>query len=122
MLIRSTHISLQPTILTLLLIHLVMMILGDFFLLPLAASNEYIAKGEWWRVITSLLVHVDLQHFLSNSIFCFALGSSIEKQLGHFSFFYSIFFSLEFLEIFLLILLCRLNIFTQVHQVVFSDY
>ncbi|MBL3200723.1 rhomboid family intramembrane serine protease, partial [Klebsiella pneumoniae] len=41
MLIRSTHISLQPTILTLLLIHLVMMILGDFFLLPLAASNEY---------------------------------------------------------------------------------
>ena len=31
MLIRSTHISLQPTILTLLLIHLVMMILGDFF-------------------------------------------------------------------------------------------
>ena len=36
MLIRSTHISLQPTILTLLLIHLVMMILGDFFLLPLA--------------------------------------------------------------------------------------
>lgn len=121
MLIRSTHISLQPTILTLLLIHLVMMILGDFFLLPLAASNEYIAKGEWWRVITSLLVHVDLQHFLSNSIFLFALGSSIEKQLGHFSFFI-LFFSLEFLEIFLLILLCRLNIFTQVHQVVFSDY
>ena len=73
MLIRSTHISLQPTILTLLLIHLVMMILGDFFLLPLAASNEYIAKGEWWRVITSLLVHVDLQHFLSNSIFCLLL-------------------------------------------------
>ena len=37
--------------------------------MPLATSNEYIAKGEWWRVITSLLVHVDLQHFLSNSIF-----------------------------------------------------
>ncbi|WP_420685812.1 rhomboid family intramembrane serine protease [Bacillus cereus] len=93
MLIRSTHISLQPTILTLLLIHLVMMILGDFFLLPLAASNEYIAKGKWWRVITSLLVHVDLQHFLSNSIFLFALGFSIEKQLGHFSFFILFFLS-----------------------------
>ncbi|MED1919911.1 rhomboid family intramembrane serine protease, partial [Bacillus thuringiensis] len=93
MLIRSTQISLQPTILTLLLIHLVMMILGDFFLFPLAASNEYIAKGEWWRVITSLLVHVDLQHFLSNSIFLFALGSSIEKQLGHFSFFILFFLS-----------------------------
>ena len=120
MLIRSTHISLQPTILTLLLIHLVMMILGDFFLLPLAASNEYIAKGEWWRVITSLLVHVDLQHFLSNSIFCLLLVllSKTTRTL----FFFILFFSLEFLEIFLLILLCRLNIFTQVHQVVFSDY
>ena len=30
----------------------------------MAASNEYIAKGEWWRLLTSLLVHVDLQHFL----------------------------------------------------------
>ena len=50
----------------------------------MAASNEYIAKGEWWRLITSLLVHVDLQHFLSNSICLFMLGSSIEKQLGTF--------------------------------------
>ena len=120
MLIRSTHISLQPTILTLLLIHLVMMILGDFFLLPLAASNEYIAKGEWWRVITSLLVHVDLQHFLSNSIFCLLLVL-LSKSNSDTFLFYSI-FSLGISEIFLLILLCRLNIFTQVHQVVFSDY
>ena len=121
MLIRSTHISLQPTILTLLLIHLVMMILGDFFLLPLAASNEYIAKGEWWRVITSLLVHVDLQHFLSNSIFCLLLVLLSKSNSDTFLFLFY-FFSLEFLEIFLLILLCRLNIFTQVHQVVSSDY
>ena len=92
MLIRSTHISLQPTILTLLLIHLVMMILGDFFLLPLAASNEYIAKGEWWRVITSLLVHVDLQHFLSNSIFCLLLVL-LSKNNSDTFLFYSIFLS-----------------------------
>ncbi len=102
MLIRSTHISLQLTILTLLLIHLVMMILGDFFLLPLAASNEYIAKGEWWRVITSLLVHVDLQHFLSNSIFLFALGSSIEKATRTLFFFYSIFSLWNFWKYFFL--------------------
>ncbi|PFJ04681.1 rhomboid family intramembrane serine protease [Bacillus cereus] len=86
MLIRATYISLQPIILSLLLIHLITIMLGDFFLFPMAAYNEYIAKGEWWRLITSLLVHVDLQHFLSNSICLFVLGSSIEKQLGHFSF------------------------------------
>ena len=86
MLIPSFRISLQPIVIALLLIQLVMIMLGDFFLFPMAAYNEYIAKGEWWRLITSLLVHVDLQHFLSNSICLFVLGSSIEKQLGHFSF------------------------------------
>ena len=35
-------------------------------------------------------------------------------------FFFILFLFLEFLEIFLLILLCHLNIFTQVHQVGFS--
>ncbi|WP_242214975.1 rhomboid family intramembrane serine protease [Bacillus cereus group sp. BfR-BA-01383] len=86
MLIPSFRMPLQPVILTLLLIQLVMIMLGDIFLFPMASYNEYIAKGEWWRLITSLLVHVDLQHFLSNSICLFALGSAIEKQLGHFSF------------------------------------
>ncbi|EOP61976.1 DUF1751 domain-containing protein [Bacillus cereus] len=86
MLIPSTRTLLQPVILSLLLIQLVMIILSDFSLFHMAAYNEYIAKGEWWRVITSLFVHVDLQHFLSNSICLFVLGSSIEKQLGHFSF------------------------------------
>lgn len=121
MLIPSTRISLQPIIISLLLIQLVMIILSDFSLFHLAAYNEYIAKGEWWRVITSLLVHVDLQHFLSNSICLFVFGSSIEKQLGHFSFII-IFSFLAFSGIFLLILLCLLNIFTPEHLVVFSDY
>lgn len=120
MLIPSARISLQPIVITLLLIQLVTIMLGDFLLFPMASYNEYIAKGEWWRLITSLLVHVDLQHFLSNSICLFVLGSSIEKQLGHFSFII-IFSFLEFLEIFLLISLCLLNIFMPGHLVVFSD-
>ena len=86
----------------------------------MAASNEYIAKGEWWRLLTSLLVHVDLQHFLFNSICLFILGSSIEKQLGHFSFII-IFSFLAFSEICPLILLCLMNIFMPGHLVAFSD-
>lgn len=118
MLMPSVRIPLQPIVIALLLIQLVMIMLGDFFL-PMASYNEYIAK-EWWRLITSLLVHVDLQHFLSNSICLFVLGSSIEKQLG--TFLSSLFFSfLAFLEIFLLTLLCHLNIFMPGHLVVFLD-
>ena len=120
MLIPSARISLQPIVIALLLVQLIMIILGDFFLFPMAASNEYIAKGEWWRLITSLLVHVDLPHFLSNSICLFVLGSSIEKQLGHFSFII-IFSFLAFSEIFSLILLCPMNIFIPGHLVVSSD-
>ncbi|WDL92574.1 rhomboid family intramembrane serine protease [Bacillus sp. HNR-4] len=86
MLIPSARISLQPIVISLLLIQFIMIMLGDFFLFPMAAYHEYIANGEWWRLITSLFVHVDLQHFLSNSICLFVLGSSIEKQLGRFSF------------------------------------
>lgn len=86
MLIPSARISLQPIVISLLLIQFIMIMLGDFFFFPMAAYHEYIANGEWWRLITSLFVHVDLQHFLSNSICLFVLGSSIEKQLGRFSF------------------------------------
>ncbi|KFN02116.1 rhomboid family intramembrane serine protease [Bacillus clarus] len=86
MLIPSTRISLQPIVFSLLCIQLIMIILGEFLFSSTAAYNEYIAKGEWWRFITSLFIHVDLQHFLANSICLFILGSSIEKELGHFSF------------------------------------
>lgn len=74
--------TLQPIVLFLLCLQLLMMIPGDFFFSNLAAYNEYISEGEWWRLITSLFIHVDFQHFFSNSICLFLLGQSIEKQLG----------------------------------------
>ena len=74
--------TLQPTVLFFLILQLIMIIPGDFFFYHLAAYNEYISKGEYWRLITSLFIHVDFQHFLSNSICLFFLGQSIEKQLG----------------------------------------
>ena len=77
--IRTT---LQPVVLALLCLQLIMMILGNFFFSTLAAYNEYVSKGEWWRFITSLFIHVDFQHFLSNSICLLLLGQSIEEQLG----------------------------------------
>ncbi len=80
--ITPIRITLQPVVLSLLCLQLLMIILGDFFFPTLAAYNEYISEGEWWRFITSLFIHVNFQHFLSNSICLFFLGHSIEKQLG----------------------------------------
>ncbi|PEY33610.1 rhomboid family intramembrane serine protease [Bacillus cereus] len=74
--------TLQPAVLFFLILQLIMIIPGDFFFYNLAAYNEHISKGEWGRLITSLFIHVDFQHFLSNSICLFLLGQSIEKQLG----------------------------------------
>lgn len=77
--IRTTP---HPVILSLLFLQFAMLICGNFLFSTIAAYNEYIAQGEWWRLITSLFIHVDFNHFLSNSICLFILGQSIEKQLG----------------------------------------
>ncbi|MEH7456076.1 rhomboid family intramembrane serine protease [Bacillus pseudomycoides] len=82
----SIRIPLQPAVLSLLFLQLIMMILSNFFFSTIAACNTCIAQGEWWRFITSLFIHVDLQHFLSNSICLLILGYSIEKQLGSIAF------------------------------------
>ncbi|MDM5153059.1 rhomboid family intramembrane serine protease [Bacillus sp. DX1.1] len=84
--IPHIRITLSPVILSLLCLQFIMVVLGDFFFSTTAAYNEYIAKGEWWRFITSLFIHIDLGHFFSNSICLFFLGQSIEKQLGSISF------------------------------------
>ncbi|ABS20601.1 rhomboid family intramembrane serine protease [Bacillus cytotoxicus] len=80
------RISSQPVTFSLLFLQVFMMLLGHFFFSTLAAYNEYISNGEWWRFITSLFLHVDFQHFLSNMICLLILGLSIEKYLGSIAF------------------------------------
>lgn len=115
------RISSQPVTFSLLFLQVFMMLLGHFFFSTLAAYNEYISNGEWWRFITSLFLHVDFQHFLSNMICLLILGLSIEKYLGSIAF-SIIFLPLVLAVIFSLTSLCPLHISILGHPVAYLVY
>ena len=46
-----------------------------------------IQNGEWYRFLTSLFLHGDMSHLVSNMIMLFFLGDIVEKELGHFKYF-----------------------------------
>jgi GlpG protein len=57
-------------------------ILGDYLqFLPLADS---LAAGQWWRLITPMLLHFGLLHLAMNSLWYWELGRRIELRQGAF--------------------------------------
>lgn len=42
-----------------------------------------IAQGEWWRLITSTLLHGSILHLLFNMYALYWLGPQLERALGH---------------------------------------
>jgi membrane associated rhomboid family serine protease len=58
------------------------LLLGSFALsfgmIPVA-----IAQGEWWRLITSTLLHGSILHLLFNMYALYWLGPQLERSLGH---------------------------------------
>ena len=40
-------------------------------------DNAKIFAGEWWRLITSMFLHADFMHLLSNMLFLYMLGRSL---------------------------------------------
>ncbi|MCP8971252.1 rhomboid family intramembrane serine protease [Ectobacillus ponti] len=56
-------------------------------LLPAGAGcNSCTLQGEGWRLFTSLFLHADLQHLLSNASCLLMLGFFLEKQLTPWTF------------------------------------
>lgn len=52
-----------------------------------AFSLQYILKGqEWWRLITSMFLHVDLDHLLGNMLMLYLAGELVEKYIGKWQF------------------------------------
>lgn len=39
---------------------------------------------EWYRIITSMFLHADIGHLMSNMLILYYVGNVIEKQVGHF--------------------------------------
>lgn len=47
-----------------------------------AKINEYILRGEVWRLITPVLLHGSVMHILSNMYALFIIGPGIERNFG----------------------------------------
>jgi rhomboid protease GluP len=60
---------------------------GDFFLDYGAREAEaIIGQGQWYRMLTSMFLHVDASHLFSNMIWLYFLGDIVERMSGHFKY------------------------------------
>ncbi|MCW5838535.1 MAG: rhomboid family intramembrane serine protease [Anaerolineales bacterium] len=48
--------------------------------------NELILQGQWWRLITPVLLHASLVHVAFNMYALYALGPELERMFGHAAF------------------------------------
>jgi rhomboid protease GluP len=48
-----------------------------------AKFNPLIQKGEWWRLITPMFLHIGLLHLLMNSLALYYFGSIVERIFGN---------------------------------------
>ncbi|MBQ7926098.1 MAG: rhomboid family intramembrane serine protease [Lachnospiraceae bacterium] len=39
--------------------------------------------GEYYRILSAMFLHADIQHLFNNMILAFVVGSILEKQMGH---------------------------------------
>jgi membrane associated rhomboid family serine protease len=46
------------------------------------SSAELVSAGEWWRAITALTLHADLQHVLGNIVFGVVFGVILAQSIG----------------------------------------
>ena len=42
-----------------------------------------LGQGQWWRVFTAVLLHLNVEHIFGNSIALLIAGALLEKRLGH---------------------------------------
>src|SRR6185295_19502825 len=42
-------------------------------------ANEEIARGQWWRFITPIFIHIGLLHLIFNSYALWIIGPQVEK-------------------------------------------
>lgn len=78
-----------PVVSTIIFIHFLLHIVSVLPLLPnlwlyenFAGVNLYIADGEYWRLVTPILLHGDFPHMLFNSFSLVLFGPALERMLG----------------------------------------
>jgi len=53
-----------------------------------AKYNPAIVSGEWWRIVTSMFLHIGFVHLVMNMIALYYLGTVVERIFGSFRFIY----------------------------------
>ncbi|EIT87420.1 hypothetical protein A374_00560 [Fictibacillus macauensis ZFHKF-1] len=77
-----------PLVSAILAIQLIVYVLMTFTPLEVELSttfigyNEAISQGEYWRLITPLITHIEFPHLLFNSFSLFIFGPLLERLLG----------------------------------------
>ncbi|WP_026700298.1 rhomboid family protein [Salibacterium aidingense] len=51
-----------------------------------AKYNPAILDGEWWRLVTSMFLHIGFFHLIMNSLALFYIGGAVERMYGMFRF------------------------------------
>ncbi|WP_077621503.1 rhomboid family intramembrane serine protease [Sediminibacillus massiliensis] len=51
-----------------------------------AKYNPAIKEGEWWRIVSSMFLHIGFFHLLMNMLALYYLGAAVEKIYGSFRF------------------------------------
>jgi membrane associated rhomboid family serine protease len=83
-------IQYYPVVSILVMIHLALWLFIDFLQLPLGhalynwgvGNNYLISEGQYWRLITPILLHGGLMHALFNSFTLVLFGPALEQMLG----------------------------------------
>ncbi|MCP8616862.1 rhomboid family intramembrane serine protease [Salirhabdus salicampi] len=47
-----------------------------------AKFNPYIMEGEWWRIFSSMFLHIGFIHIMMNMLALFYLGTTVERMYG----------------------------------------
>jgi rhomboid protease GluP len=51
-----------------------------------AKFNPYIMEGEWWRIVSSMFLHIGYLHIIMNMLALYYLGVTVEKMYGSMKF------------------------------------
>lgn len=49
--------------------------------------KDIVENGQWYRMITSIFLHADMDHIMGNMLILFCLGNIVERSLGHMKYF-----------------------------------
>ncbi|HEY7875858.1 MAG TPA: rhomboid family intramembrane serine protease [Actinomycetota bacterium] len=89
--VKRVNTSGAPAVFTILAINVGIFVLqqalsnpagGDELLARFAGSPPAIALGEWWRLLTPIVLHLSVMHILLNSMALYFMGPAVEQAFG----------------------------------------